>query len=82
MVMHVLKLNSIFVKANVNYDLKVLKVSNNLQLLRAIATEFWYDVKKKKKKSKKKSDSNHRCSMVVHCGDNIYTKTSCNCTRT
>ena len=50
-VTYVSKLNWIVFKENVNYDLKVLKVHNNVQLLHIITTEFGMILKTKRKKS-------------------------------
>ena len=49
-VMHVLQLNLILFKANVNYDLKVLKMNKIVRALHVITLQFWFGIKKNKRK--------------------------------
>ena len=58
-VMHIMQLNLILFKGNVNYDLKLLKLNKTVRLLHITIGEFWFDMKKKKRKRKQNNDSSH-----------------------
>ena len=54
-VMHVQQLNLVLIEGNINYDLKVLKENESVQLLHILTTQFWFDLlvlEKEKEKDK------------------------------